>query len=675
MLKHTSKFIMLSSLCLNLHAQDNPVNLNSITVTAQKQEENVQKVPISMNVFDEIQVEDQNIKTISDVADLVPNFTVLENGMNGVNTPVMRGIFAHIETGALGTGLYVDGVPSLNATTFENEFLNIERIEVLKGPQSTLYGKNSTMGVINIITKDPDEDEIKVHLDLGSDSYKSIGTSLTKLLFDDKLIFNLNVKKDTKDGFIKNKYKNELENDREKLFTSANLKYLIDDKNSIKINYTRTKFDDGGFDMLPYGKKTVNSGLDTFNKAKNTSMYFKYEHDFNENLSFSSLSSKYESIQNEQTDYDFSPLAYTDYYNKSTTKELNQEFKVNYQNDKFKLVSGLYLSKFEENTLTNTNLSDYLGFPFIDNKNRLVDAKTYALFSQLDYKLNEKFNLILGARYEQYRKDFKDRNSNLKLDNKWSDISPKIVLQYALNDKSNIYASVSKGYKSGGYNIFMNNGSDEKYYKFDDETLISYEIGSKNSFLDDTLILNTAIYYMDINDMQVQQPVTSSSSYIANAAEATGKGFEIDANYRINNNLSALLGFGYSDVKFDKFKEDILDNVGNKIGEEDYSGNQNYYAPKYNYNLGLKYRTQSGFYSNINLIGYSKTYLDRKNKYKRDPYKIVNAKIGYEMDNLDIYIYGKNIFDEKYDQEGYFSGNYTIPSKPRHLGVQLRYRF
>jgi len=221
----------------------------------------------------------------------------------------------------------------------------------------------------------------------------------------------------------------------------------------------------------------------------------------------------------------------------------------------------------------------------------------------------------------------------------------------------------------------MSSGSATDYYKFDDETILSYEIGTKNTLLNNRLILNASIFYMKLSDMQVQQPVTSSASYLANAAEATGKGFEFDLNYQVTNSLSTNFGFGYSDVTFDSYTEDILDSSGNKTGENDYSGNQNYYAPKYNYNIGVNYRANNGFYGNVNLVGYGKTYLDRANEYKRDPYSIVNAKIGYETEQVDVYLYAKNLFDKTYNSEGYFGGNYTLTSAPRQVGVQVKYRF
>ena len=124
-------------------------------------------------------------------------------------------------------------------------------------------------------------------------------------------------------------------------------------------------------------------------------------------------------------------------------------------------------------------------------------------------------------------------------------------------------------------------------------------------------------------------------------------------------------GFAYTDIEFDEFK----DTAG------DYQGNKTTYAPEYTFNIGAQYRWENGFYARADLIGYGEMYFDKANQYKRDPYQIVNAKIGYEAEHYDIYLYGKNIFDEKYDSYGYYSGYYTLYSDPGEVGLQVTYRF
>jgi iron complex outermembrane receptor protein len=270
--------------------------------------------------------------------------------------------------------------------------------------------------------------------------------------------------------------------------------------------------------------------------------------------------------------------------------------------------------------------------------------------------------LITGLRYEYEEQDFEDNISHLKADDSWNELTPKIALEYRFTPAIMTYVSASHGYRSGGFNW---GARDPHYISYDEEKLWSYEIGVKSAFLDNRLIINGSVYYMNITDMQVNEAVSPMEGYITNAAEATGKGVELEMTARVFDGLSLMAGFGYTDIEFDDF-EDALG---------DYKGNKNPFAPEYTFSLGAQYRHTSGFYARCDLIGYGKMYFDKANDYSRDAYEIVNAKIGYEAKDFDIYLYGKNLFDEEYDSDGYFGGMYTIYSDPGEIGLQLVCRF
>ena len=293
---------------------------------------------------------------------------------------------------------------------------------------------------------------------------------------------------------------------------------------------------------------------------------------------------------------------------------------------------------------------------------RSTGGEAYAAFANLTYPLTGQLSLVGGLRYEKQEQEFKDNISKKKFDDSWNAPTPKIGIEYSFTPAIMTYAGVSKGYRSGGFNHFA---TDPRYYSYDDEELWSYEIGVKSSFLNNRLILNGAVYYMDITDMQVEEAVTPIISYMTNAAEATAKGVELEMTARVADGLTLMTGFGYSDIEFDSFK----DTHG------DYKSNKNPFAPKYTFNIGAQYRHESGFYARADLIGYGKMYLEKANEYSRNAYEIVNAKIGYEMEHFDIYLYAKNLFDKEYDSDGYYGGVYTIYSDPGEVGLQLVCRF
>ena len=134
------------------------VVLENITVTAQKKEENIQKVPISISAYDEISIEDKSIQKLEDIAKFTPNLMLYNTGQEGLIVPSIRGISGNVLSYSTPVGLYVDGIPTTSAFGFSDSLGDIERIEVLRGPQGTLYGKNSEAGVINIISKQPDNE-------------------------------------------------------------------------------------------------------------------------------------------------------------------------------------------------------------------------------------------------------------------------------------------------------------------------------------------------------------------------------------------------------------------------------------------------------------------------------------------------------------------------------------
>lgn len=168
----TVKFSFLASILLsnNLMAKDETTTLESITVTAQKKEENVQKVPISISAFDDISIEDKSISSLENIAKYTPNLMLYNTGQEGLIVPSIRGISGNVLSFSTPVGLYVDGVSTTSAFGFDDSLGDIERIEVLRGPQGTLYGKNSEAGVINIITKQPDNElRTKLFSTIGND--------------------------------------------------------------------------------------------------------------------------------------------------------------------------------------------------------------------------------------------------------------------------------------------------------------------------------------------------------------------------------------------------------------------------------------------------------------------------------------------------------------------------
>ena len=665
MKKNNIVLSVMATLSLSNSVVADNIDLGKMTVTAQKSEENIQDIPLSITAFDEFSIEDKNIKTIEDIATYTPNLSFFDQGGVGIPNPSVRGISSSTNF-ATSAAMFVDGIPVTGRFGYKEVLEDIERIEVLKGPQGTLYGKDSHAGVINVITKKPSNETVtKVGLELGSDKKRELTASASGAIVKDKFFVGISARHYEKEGFIKNINTGKITDDREDQFAKLNLRYKANDNLEISLISSKYIQDDGGYknNALDNRSRTVTNNHEGYNKSETTSHALKIEYDIDQ-YKLESLTAYREYKDKASCDNDYSSMVLFETVKKDGSyKKIAQEFRFNKITDNYKFVSGLYVDKDTNNLVADVN-NGYV-FPVLINSPYIrgnEDGKSIGVFTHIDYKINNRFSILGGARYDKDKKILKDRLNNLELSNDYRALSPKIALEYMLDKDSMIYSTISKGYKSGGYHTFAPTNDLKQY---DKETLISYEIGSKNILLDGNLVLNGAIYYMDIDDMQISTTTSTAQSYISNAAKATSKGFELDANYKVNDKITLSSAFGFNSTKLDEFK----DSTG------DYSGKYNPHAPKYNYNIGIKYRDEQGIYASADLNGYGKTYLTKNNQHSRDAFNLVNTKIGYETDKYDIYLYGKNIFDKIYDANGEQDGAVITYSEPREIGIQLAYRF
>ena len=264
-----------------------------------------------------------------------------------------------------------------------------------------------------------------------------------------------------------------------------------------------------------------------------------------------------------------------------------------------------------------------------------------------------------------------DKKSDLEYD-EWL---PKFVLDYRWTPDLMTYVSAAKGYKSGGFNYFA---IDPKDVSYDPEYSLDYEVGLKSSWLDNRFIANLAAFYISWDDQQVLQSVLPAPAF-KNAGETTSKGFEVELLARPVTGVQLTGTFGYADAKFDDYKDPIFDPMtGLKTGENNYDGKCVTGVPKYTYSLTARYRHPVGLFARAELIGIGDIYWDPANTTKQDSYELVNARIGYETEYFDVYLWGKNLFDKKYATEAQDMGADTMMATigdPLTFGITLTGRF
>lgn len=646
--------------------------LESITVTAQKQEENIREVPISITVLDGLDIEDRRIDGFWKLADHVPGLMNTDIGMSDVFAqPSMRGITASPNSFSTSVGLYVDGVPVVSSPGYTANLLDIERVEVLRGPQGTLYGKNAEAGAINIITRQPDDEwRGTTGIEYGEDNKRLALGTVSGPLARDRLYFSLSGQYEAKDGFLESTYLGGTDDDRKRYYGRGQMRWTPAPNWDISLILSRLTLDEGGSPQVAnpamrssYGlpalpDRTTQSDFRPVRDSHNDIQALKIAWDVNDAMRLTSITSRKMTDWYAAADFDFSSTNIYHVYNDSEYSNISQEIRVNWQTGRLKGLVGVYGDKHLNDIDMGRLQSDGSG---TSTTRRELGGDSYAVFGQVDYSLTRALHVIAGLRYEKQNMDYKDGLLLVDTDESWNKFTPKLSLQYRLSPGVNVYATVAQGFRTGGFN---HTTTDLEYRTYDPEELWSYEVGVKTSLLGNRLILNAGIYYMDIEDMQVEEGIDPMTTYITNAAEATARGGEIELTARLARGLTVTAGLAYNDTTFDTFK----DALG------DYSGNENPYAPDYNYNLGANYRLESGLFLSADLTGYGDMFIDKSNRNKVGAYELVNAKIGWEFERFDAYLYATNLFDTQYDIRNFF-GYYNTYSPPRETGLRVNCRF
>ena len=680
--------------------------VETMTVTAQKREENIQEVPASITALSEIQIEDAGIKDMEDLAYYTPNLYIKKMGNHVEQIPIIRGMFNNMNPNPT-VGVFVDGVGYSRLLAYDLALYDIERIEVLRGPQGTLFGRNTEAGAIRVITKKPGNIwEGKASAGYGDYDSQDYSATMRGPLIKDRLFFGISGKRYTSDGYYENDYlgTDDVE-DMDDTSGRARLRWTPTDAWDIMLSVNADRYDDGygGYAPLEEMRRhTHHINLDYKGDVENDlngqSLSLDYEGDW---FKFTSITAHRDADYDLAYDMDFTQFdKWRNYFNKDHD-QWSQEVRLASPKDSgpFKwLIGGYY---FDEDMDTDCTLDFRQGFAqwgipaYMTTQKSEVDTENYAFFSQATYTLWEKLGLTAGLRYDRDKKEFNGTEFDtpdvmgkgvtaVKSDKTFSEWLPKFAIDYRFTQDFMGYASISKGYTSGAFNV---TGTSVLGIPYDAEYSWNYEAGLKSGWLDNRLILNLAVFYIDWKDKQVFIHTEALSNIIKNAAEATNLGFEIEALARPVCGLEIIGGFGYLDAEFDEFTDPIYDPVtGAKIGEKNYKDKELTFAPEYSYNLAVQYRyplfNSNTLFSRLELQGVGDFYYDFDNEKKESSYEIVNAKLGYEGEykgyGFDLYLWGKNIFDKEYstsawgtDQMGWFAR----AGAPQTFGVTLTGRF
>ena len=656
-----------------------------VIVTAEKTPELVQDVPISLTVLTTPEIEDADITSFEDVAGNVPNFVIFSGDAASSPFYSIRGIGNFNFLSREAAAFYVDDVPYDRIGFVTTDLPDIAQVEVLRGPQSTLYGRNALSGVVNITTRRPtSEFEFDAAASYGNFDAVDLRAGVSGPLTDEDLFFRLSGQFFARDGFINNSFLDEDVDERESFNGRAQIVWTPSDEWELSFNTFIEDLDSNTnlivvSDFDPSEAFDIESDVDnSFERNSNTqSLRIAYT---NPNFRATSITARRFSSSEQRSDGDGSSLDIIVNTNDFTGTVWTQEFRFQSPEDaeQFEWIVGGY---FESNQFLNENDgftfgadAAAIGFPVgADISDGELNETIWAGFAQVSYRPITPLTLTAGVRFESFNSTLDNLESTFtppggpslttfSVNDVEQDTDiwlPRFVIEYQPDPNLMIYGSIARGYRPGGVNF----RGDETTLLFEEERAWNYEMGLKSRWFDDRLGVNLALFHTDINDYQLLVTDSLSIGRIDNE-DVSITGGELELRATPIRGLDVIAGLGIADARF------------TSSGELD--GNQVPFAPRLNYNLALQYRTLNGFFARAELQGVGKTFFNENNTLEQNAYAIVNARLGYEFNNTGIYLFANNIFDTEYFAQAFeFEpfGSLVTPGAPAMVGLQVRSRF
>ncbi len=676
--------------------------LNDVIITAEKKEEQLQKTPAALSVLSSKEMAQYRIWNTNEITGIVPNLYSAGPGDNR-NITSIRGIGSTSYDPAVAT--YIDGVNQFTLDSYIAQLFDVKRIEVLRGPQGTLYGRNAMGGVINIITNPPaDTLEAFAKLSYGNYHHQRYVAGISSPLVKHKLYLGAAIMYNQRDGFYTNTFLHESYDKQHALSGNYYLKYMPTNRWKISLNFKhQNNRNKGAFPLAG----SIEDALDNPYKIQQNAVGKMID-----NTLFGSLSIKYEGASirfSSQTAYqsnlryydqpldgDFSPIdavtIINDYgspWNK--VKTWTQEFKLNSTTDSpIEWTAGVYLFSDKEPDKQATHYGKDAGLMGVPDSNfstintSIAKNKGIAVYGQATYHLLSRLDIIAGLRYDFEHKDYLLRGDYQKGDQpivntqpdtsattQYGAFSPKAGLSYQLTKNNHLYFTYSRGFRTGGMTQLSDNPSEPPLREYKPEYSNNLEIGSKNDFFDQRLRANLTLFLSNITGIQVPTLILPEAiTIIRNAGKLESKGIELEVSALPVKGLEVNYNFGFTEAHYTQLK---LSEEGSSVNLK---GKKQIYTPKvtsmlglqYSYTLNAKKHLKLTAHGDWNFIG--KQYFDLNNKLSQDPYHLFNAQVGLVSKHIDLTLWGKNLSGQKYIAYAYDFGAAHL-GDPKTYGVTI----
>lgn len=708
-------------------------SLEVIEVTARRTSENLQSVPVAVTSLSAEQMSQRGVEDLADVQWYSPNTTLqVSRGTNSTLTAYIRGIGQQDPLWGFepGVGIYIDDIYIARPQGAVMDILDVQRIEVLRGPQGTLYGRNTIGGAVKYVTKKLHGDpELYVQGTLGSYNQRDFKIA-GQMPLSDTFWAGFAYGTFNRDGFGEFKNTGADNYDKDIQAGRVSLAWYPSDDLSFSFMADRTWDDSnakGGYRLTPslvtgqqpYGNVfDSDTSMPTDNSVETGGEALTITYNINNDWTFKSITAHRDGDTDTNIDFDSTSQPALDIPALYDDKQFTQEFQLNFDNGNWQAVGGLYYLDGEACGVFET----VLGLQGLTVENGgCVDTKSLAAYAQASFPLAKDLSMTLGGRYTRDEKDadvyryvylgirypHDQPTTPFAVQSDFADsatfnrFSPRVGLEYQLSDDIMAYGSYTNGFKSGGFDMRANKSvNPDADAPYDPEIVDTYELGFKAEWFNHRLRTNVAAFYSDYDDMQitVQRAVnnnTDVASQVLNAGKADIKGLELEATLAATDALQIIANAGYVDAEFKRV--DYFDpNLGQVTDVSDLWSFAN--TPDWTgsllaqYNLeafggdmvvsgGVNYRSKTQIFEVPSMLDFGSVTL-------------WNASIAWYRDNWEVQLTGRNLTDKEYRLAGYnfaavrdSNGNVTGPGlggedtivgyygDPRTVSLSVGYRF
>lgn len=667
------------------HQADNTV-IEDIIVTAQRVEQNLQDVPVAVSAYSAETLWVNRMNSVADIAQRTPSFTATAVNPGEPNLAI-RGIGTEgINSNAGGDAsvvMFVDGVYIGRGGAAPLDLYDLERVEVLRGPQGTLFGKNVVGGALSLTSRRPsfDDDFVDVSATFGNYERVEVLGRFNYALNENWAMAGA-VTSMRHEGYTRNQTTGNKVDDGESVGGRLALRYAPNDALDVLLSLEHVDQDqrgqprdnvcdaslNGGVHCVGVNpdERVVNAFDDGYLQREVTS--FTATVDYDTEIGTWTSVTAYRTTDYAHADPFFSnpinPPAQIESFNENIedASQFSQELRLAFSamDERLHGVAGVYY--LHENIERDERLTQIFPVPVVTGVGSFpqdVDSTSYAVFGQVDYDFTEDLTLTLGARmtWEEKEADLAAvlvegpglppplaEEYAIEEEEDWSAFTPRIGLTYRINDDAMIYASAARGFKSGGFQGTAGTAASASV-AYDPEYALSYEIGAKTNWLEDSLRINVAVFQIDYEDLQVSQLVPLCCVVIGNAADAEINGAELEMLYRPMAGFDLNASFSYLDAEYESF-------AGGATA--DHSGNTLQRAPKRKFNIGAQYEWSVGevgtLLARVDWARQSRIYFEASNTplEVQEEYDLLDARLALRdhEDRWEVAVWGKNLDDE-----------------------------